>query len=599
MNPQIPQGLDPTAFILTKAIKRSESSGSANPYTVSGDSGTSTGAYQIQDSNWGPWAQQYLGDANAPKTEENQNKLAYSRVKDLLSQGHTQSQVASIWNSGNPDPNAVGKGHNDKLNVDYDVPGYVNKVKQNYSTIQTELQRGFNPTPYSTPDQGQAPVNTPNTPQDTGTQEKSLGQELSGRLSDAGQALSDASTGKINPLSGVLQAAGAGAGAIGDVVNKGLELIPGVKWLEGELGQGIGALAQTPVGKSVVSSMQQFSKDHPELSADIGAGFNIATAIPILKGLGVVKDIAMSGLGSALEGIASKGISKEILGTAARTVAGRDAVSGLGDNLENVVKEGIVKPRAIPDIVDGKYDVTEALAKTDALRGDIATKELQPVLDKLGDTPQGHVPLEGLRQEALAQAKGQLHDTGAVNKMFDRIQTVYGDNPTLADLNKAKQLVSQQVPQKAFDLEGYNANYNVRQTLQHGIERAGILQGLPDIGAINGKIRLLYQADDLLRSMSGKPVKVGLFSKLARKGVSVGAGMLANQMGGGVIGGLGAGYMTDIADKGLQGVGGSFRRAILNRTTSGALKNAVKSSATKLPGLFGGAVAQKLNKSQK
>ena len=132
---QIPQGLDPTAFILTKAIKASENS----DYNKTGDNGTSIGAYQIQQSNWSPWAKQYLGDANAQPTEENQNKLAYSRVKDLLDQGHSQTEVASIWNSGKADPNATGTGFNSKIGVAYDVPGYVNRVKQNYLSLQQQF----------------------------------------------------------------------------------------------------------------------------------------------------------------------------------------------------------------------------------------------------------------------------------------------------------------------------------------------------------------------------------------------------------------------------------------------------------------------------
>jgi hypothetical protein len=599
MNPQIPQGLDPTAFILTKAIKRSESSGSSNPYTATGDNGTSTGAYQIQDSNWGLWAQQYLGDANAPKTEENQNKLAYSRVKDLLSQGHTQSQVASIWNSGNPDPNAVGKGHNDKLNVDYDVPGYVNKVKQNYSTIQTELQRGFNPTPYSTPDQGQAPINPQGTPQDTGTQEKSLGQELSGRLSDAGQALSDASTGKINPLSGVLQAAGAGAGAIGDVVNKGLELIPGVKWLEGQIGQGIGALAQTPVGQSVVSSMQQFSKDHPELSADIGAGFNIATAIPILKGLGVVKDLAMTGVGQALKGIAEKGMIESI-GTDMGRLKSLSRVFAKNGG-EDTVKVGIGE-RLLPDIADGKYANSEVISNIGHKISEIDNTQLQPILEEVSKKQTVGQSLSSLKEKAIkaAEADADLREAGMVpqavsqiEKRFTGWQYSYGDNINLATENRLKigtgNFTNWGTPEGTADKSIYSA-------FQKDIEEAAQKNGFSDVHAINQKMGSLIKYRSMMQALDGKPIKVGLFGKLVRKGVSVGAGMTANSLGGGVVGGLGTAYMTDIADKGILGMGRNLRKGILERTGINAARPTVSSVVKKSAGLFGAANAQKLNR---
>ena len=188
---QIPQGLDPTAFLLTKAIKATESAGSKDPYNVTGDDKTSLGAYQIQQSNWKPWAKQYLGDENAPMNEENQNKLAYSRVKDLLDQGHSQTEVASIWNSGKPNPNDTGTGFNAKLNVAYDVPGYVNKVKQNYINIQQQF------TPTSQNGQSQQPnqssVVAPSQSSDT-------------LLQSAGKAVMNAPEDAWNFAKGVFQA---------------------------------------------------------------------------------------------------------------------------------------------------------------------------------------------------------------------------------------------------------------------------------------------------------------------------------------------------------------------------------------------------------
>jgi len=136
---QVPQGLDPTAFILTKAIKGAETQGHPDPYNAKGDNGNAIGAYQIQKQYWSGWAKQYLGDANAAPTEENQNKLAYMRVKSLLDQGHSQTEVASIWNSGRADPNAAGAGYNPAVKANFDVPAYVNKVKNNYVALQQQF----------------------------------------------------------------------------------------------------------------------------------------------------------------------------------------------------------------------------------------------------------------------------------------------------------------------------------------------------------------------------------------------------------------------------------------------------------------------------
>ena len=293
----IPQGLDPTAFILTKAIKRSESGGSSDPYKVKGDNATSTGAYQIQNKNWKPWAKQYLGDANAEMNEENQNKLAYTRVKDLLGKGYSQSQVASIWNSGQADAAKVGKGYNAKIGLNYDVPGYVSKVQKNYAQIQKEIQLGYNPTPYSSPGSSiKPPAESPVTE----VPEKVLGEKISSRFNDAGNALINTAQGKINPLSGIIQGVGAGAGAINDVAQAGLELIPGVKQVEGLIGKGVAKLANTDAGKAVTGALGGFAQAHPELSADIGAVGNIVGAAGLVTGAGALKGAVKSGIGKAM-----------------------------------------------------------------------------------------------------------------------------------------------------------------------------------------------------------------------------------------------------------------------------------------------------------
>lgn len=580
MQPQTPQQqLDPTVVNMARAIKSVETSGQSDPYTAQGKSGE-FGAYQYTPETWAGDSQKYLGQSVplTSATVAQQNQVAYGKIKDLKSQGYNPSQIASIWNSGKPD--ATGNVGTNSKGVNYDTPQYVNSVVSSYN----QFKSGLNPTPQPT-----ASTVGNNAPAPDSSQSEGLLSKLGGRASDIGSNVADIAgqlqgqKGSQGWWSDLLQTGGDIAGGLGDVINSGLELIPGVKGAENWLGGEVGKAADTQIGKSVTSAIQSFSQAHPELSKDIGAGFNIVTAIPILKGLGVVKDIASSGLASALEGIASKGISKEITETAART-GGRNAISSLGNDLDNVVSEGIVKPRNLPDIVGGKYDVSEALSKTEAQRSTIAEKELQPLLDKASTNQvSDRVPLDAVRQTAIANAKDELQDTGAVNKMFDRIQEKYGDYPTLAQLNKAKQLVSKQVPQRAFDLEGYNANYNVRQTLQKSIEDAANQMGLGDVNAVNGKMRLLYRADDLLKSINGKPVKVGLFSKIARKGVSVGAGMLAEKMGVGAIGSLGVGYLTDLADKGIQGLGSSARRSLLERTSPGAFSAILKKGANTLP----------------
>lgn len=163
----VPQGLDPTAFYLTKAIKKTETGGSSDQYTAIGKSGE-YGAYQYTPDTWSTDSQKYLGQ-NIPldqATPEQQNEVAYKSIENEL-KDHTQSEVASWWNSGKYDPNLTGKGTN-KYGAQYDVPGYVNKVKQNYlSYSQGNNAGGVTPGPENA--EGQiTSVNVP-TPPTTGT----------------------------------------------------------------------------------------------------------------------------------------------------------------------------------------------------------------------------------------------------------------------------------------------------------------------------------------------------------------------------------------------------------------------------------------------
>lgn len=149
MPQQIPQGLDPTAFLTTKAIKQTETSGSSDQYTKAGGSGE-YGAYQFTEPTWDTLSKKYLGQVVPLKqsTPDQQNEVAYKAIAEQLAQGKTQSQVASWWNSGKYDPNATGTGTN-KYGVSYDVPGYVNKVKNNYQQIQQQFSPSQSGDPFN------------------------------------------------------------------------------------------------------------------------------------------------------------------------------------------------------------------------------------------------------------------------------------------------------------------------------------------------------------------------------------------------------------------------------------------------------------------
>lgn len=152
----IAQGLDPTAVTLARSIRQVES---ANNYNAKGASGE-FGAYQWMPGHFQNAAAKYLKDPNAQMTPANQDKVAYYSIKEMLDAGHSQSQVASMWNSGSPD--WQGKVGVNKFGVKYDVPAYVNNVKNAYMA----LTQGAGASQFKKPQPGGPDVPTaPSAPQ--------------------------------------------------------------------------------------------------------------------------------------------------------------------------------------------------------------------------------------------------------------------------------------------------------------------------------------------------------------------------------------------------------------------------------------------------
>lgn len=295
MNPN-----DPDVIALSKAIFQHESGGDFNAV---GDAGTSHGAGQWQAPTWKAQAHDVLGDENAPMTPGNQKAVIQVSIAKDKASGLNPAQIAAKWNSGHPDgwENKIGTTTINGQQIHYDVPAYVKAVTDLYQQNKGQSGKGaYNPNPFSNPNPGEFDF-TGNTSGAESNQPKddSLTGHLKTRMQDASTALGNAASGKINPISGVLQTVGAGAGAIGDTVSAGLGLIPGVKQAENAVGGVLGKLAQTKTGQAISGGVNSFSQAHPELAGDIGAVGNIASVLPIGKVAGLAKDAAASGIAKA------------------------------------------------------------------------------------------------------------------------------------------------------------------------------------------------------------------------------------------------------------------------------------------------------------
>jgi len=144
MNPQQEQ-LDPSIIALTKAIGNQESGGK---YDKVGDNGHSKGAYQWNNkkplaqneipANFREFAAGVGADGN-DFSPENQDRVAYKTVEkwgtpiEKGGLGLKPAQIASKWNSGDPDAYLTQKpGYNAEQGVKHDVKGYVDSVAKYY-----------------------------------------------------------------------------------------------------------------------------------------------------------------------------------------------------------------------------------------------------------------------------------------------------------------------------------------------------------------------------------------------------------------------------------------------------------------------------------
>lgn len=116
--------LDARARALAKAIAQHET-GHRN---VPGQTGELATRYQFMPATWKTLAKKYLGSATAPTTDQNQDKVAFLRIRDLLKAGYSEAQVAMVWNGGKPyRRTGTVKTTSGKL-VRYDTAAYATSV---------------------------------------------------------------------------------------------------------------------------------------------------------------------------------------------------------------------------------------------------------------------------------------------------------------------------------------------------------------------------------------------------------------------------------------------------------------------------------------
>lgn len=599
--------IDPQVKNLVSAIGRAET-GDSSPeaYTKSGESGE-YGRYQFMPNTWKEWSGKILKDPNAPMTIENQNKVAYETVKAWKAEGLTPAQIASRWNSG--DENKYKQGWKGTVTlpsgkqVEYDTPTYTQKVSDYYN----QSKSGFNPTPFSKPGQlditGAAAETTPTTPAAlTG-----LPEQLTKRATEAGTSAGKALTGVADIFQGksveggkkifhgAIQTAGAAAGAFGDVIGKIIEKTPVigdfVKSIENVIGAGATEFANSESGQAIVKSVADWTKQHPEMAKDIGAGINIASAIPILKGIGALKNVALDAASMALKTTAENSVKNDL--AAALTKSGQKAVAKSPNAIQTLIDE-----RALPEIIEGKYSTQEAKQIIGDKISHINESELQPLLEQISSQQTIGQDLSTLKKLAIKEAESDplLMEAGVVPKAIKQIEDrfagwehSYGNTIKLNTQNRLK------IGSGKFSDWGtpeHSADKAIYRALQKNIEEIAAKNGLADVGEINARMSELIKSLDVLPYIEGRPIKLGTVGGMI-KNIATGAGEMAGSavstpIAGAFIGRQTGGYVG----KKIAGMG----QGILERTGKGAIRQSPKSVLKKTSGAIAASEANKINR---
>jgi len=604
--------LDQDAVNLSKAIRQMES---GNRAVTPSEGSTLGGAsrYQFTHGTWKKYAKEILGDENAPLSLENENQVAYTKIKKWKDQGYNVGQIASMWNAGEGRPDAYKenwRGTN-KYGVKYDTPAYAEKVAAEYHKLKGSAAPTFNPAPFSNPGAVDYSGLTPETPSASAEAGGGgLGKQLLGRTEEAGNAIKDAMSGKINPLSGILQTAGAAAGGLGDVVNAGIELIPGVKAVEKVIGKGVQSFMGTEVGQSIGKALTDFSTSHPELAKDMGAVFNIATALPILKGLSVIKNVTLNASARALERVAERSVAKSLEEAAVKgsfkkaTTALRNDKGLFGDMVSAKeipdVDGKIRMERLLPDIEDGKYATQNAV--------DTSWGNINQLSDKINDRVSGKLLARQEGGNAVLKIVDPTEVVNNVTKVMphsgldgnDLIRTAKQLDPgnttmwdkfargeaTIDEVNTLRSNLGRKIGSKVFDAPEVTFQKEVGKNL-YGALSEYVKKEVPETRHLFDAIKKQFDYQKALDMLNGKKAKSG-FLGTALRGSVAGAGELAGRaLGTPMIGGYLAYQGAGAAEKRLAG---GLPQYILNKAGQRVPASQVKS---KIGGLLGSALYQK------
>lgn len=566
-----PTALDPQAVMLAKAIRQTESGGN---FTVNGKSGE-YGAYQYTQGTWDKDA----ADAGVQvplhfATPEQQNQVAYTKIKKLKDAGYNVGQIASIWNSGKPDAyiDPTYKGKNSS-GAQYDVPAYAKSVATAYQTLKVGGQVAADP---------ENPSSTANTtPVEPAKQMTTAGTDISPE--NTAKAWKGLTT-PVEPTFPANQEGGAGsiipniARAFGNIPSdiastvQGIgSLIPavanrGILGTEMDMAKGLFDTGKKAVKSAIenpagaVSDLAALPINHPLLIPSLmmgGGETNLA------KGSDLISKVAspVTKAAAAMKPDATKILADQFRKTANKYVGAGETLADaekVGSNpLEVLSSYG---DRTIPQLADGKITAENVREIQDFLHQKIG--ELSSVKNDAVFLNENKVPFKDFKQYVLDTADAErvkqgwsIHKTQQVQAQLEKYLSTYEKSYETHPLTKEGGLPIHEIDKIKTDETGLSTSYEGKggdkfEYDAHGVIGAAarnLVETFTDDAPtreLNKLIQSHYDAAKLVDKLIGKAPHGGRFTKAFDKFGGIVSGTIAGTSVGHPFIGMAAGRLS-------------------------------------------------------
>lgn len=553
MPPYSTGSLDQDAVTLAKAIRQAESDGNPNARGKSGE----YGAYQFMPSTWAAYSKE--AGVNAPvehATLEQQNQVAYHKIKEWKDKGLNPGQIAASWNAGPGEPDAYkgkfkdgrpSKGTN-KMGVYYDVPGYATKVATYYHQF-----KGQNPL-------GARTAHAAETGAPQGQEQAPVKKPLSNRIAGA-----LGFGGVVDVLGSHIARAQAETPDIkkriekpttGQNVGAALQL--------GSLAFPYGRVAGTAAGLVGRTAAPTVARIAGGAVAGAAGGYTQDVASSLIKkdsagetltpGMGTALGGALGGATSILGGFktpankqqqAVDSVKKSVEGILNGTKSGRQWLAvqkaGGADPVDDLVKAGF-----IPDVQGGKVVLMDLYGRQ---RQDVV-KRLSNLRASALDATGKDVSLESLFQSAANPQDeiiaARLRSSGNMSKIQDEVATVmkeykkqYGDTLSMKALESIKEANASLSRRMAkTDPALSDARKQIALAAQKLIESRADESGFAGIHELNQEIKRYHVTmPELFKKLEGATVAGGRLGNILKQHTAgVVGGVAGTAVGGGIAG---------------------------------------------------------------